>query len=115
MKTKFDIFKTFELFNKENMSILRDKIVEIILVEADNIFSKKNKKMFELDLKKNNSVQVTVMNDKGTFDLLSNTWKRYRTKQMELIKKELGAPAQPELPPPQDVMISLTNKHKATK
>lgn len=82
MKKSPDIFKTFELFNKESISILRDKIIKIILVEADNIFSGKNKKMFDLDFKKNNSVQISVFNDKKTYDLLSNTWKRYRNRQL---------------------------------
>lgn len=84
MSKKTDIFKTFEIFNKENISILKDKIVEIILVEADNIFLKATKKnMFELDFKKNNSVQVSVFNDKHAYDLLSNTWKRHKQKQLK--------------------------------
>ena len=83
MKKNTDIFKTFDVFNKDNISILKDRLIEIILIEADNIFSRKNKNMFELDFKKNNSVQISVYNDKETYDLLSNTWKRYRMKQIE--------------------------------
>ncbi|HSA06824.1 MAG TPA: hypothetical protein P5556_06570 [Candidatus Gastranaerophilales bacterium] len=83
---RFDILRTFELFNKENMSILRDKIVEIILVEADNIFSK-NKKIFDIDFKKDKSMQIAVFNDKQTYDLLSNTWKRHKMKSGNLNDK----------------------------
>lgn len=84
MEKKLNILKTFEVFNKENINILKDKIVEIVLVEADNIFSKATgRNMFELDFKKNNSVQISVFNDKETFDLLSNTWKRHKQKQLK--------------------------------
>ena len=37
---KFDILKTFEKFNRENLGVFANRMVEIILVEADNIFSK---------------------------------------------------------------------------
>jgi len=119
-RKKFDIIKTFEIFNKENMSILKNKIIEIILVEADNIFSipkqkwfsdlgkpesleinvisenritnsqptcYKNKKLFNVDFKKNNAAQISVFNDRRTYDLLSNTWKRHKMKQEKLNDK----------------------------
>ncbi|OGI03713.1 MAG: hypothetical protein A2Y25_08230 [Candidatus Melainabacteria bacterium GWF2_37_15] len=88
MKKSSDIYKTFEIFNKDNISILKDRLIEIILIEADNIFSRKNKNMFELDFKKNNSVQISVYNDKEMYDLLSNTWKRYKMKQIETNDKD---------------------------
>ena len=83
---KLDILKTFEIFNKENIGVLKDKIIEIILVEADNIFSN-NKHLFTLDIKKNNAVQISVLNDRKTYDLLSSTWKRHKMKQEKLNDK----------------------------
>lgn len=77
---KFDILKTFELFNKENINILKDTLIEIILIEADNIFAK-NKNLFNLDIKNNKTMQISVFNDKNTYNLLSNTWKRHKEKQ----------------------------------
>ena len=78
----FNIFKTFEKFNSESINILKDRIIEIILIETENIFSKPNKNLFEMDFKKNNSIQISIFNDKKTFDLLSNTWKRHKNKQL---------------------------------
>jgi phosphotransacetylase len=85
-KKKFDIIKTFEIFNRENMNVLKEKIVHIILVEADNIFSN-TKKMFEVDVKKGNSIQINVINDKSSYDFLSNTWQRYIRKQAQIVKE----------------------------
>lgn len=85
-RKKLDILKTFEVFNKESISHLKDKIIEIIMIEADNIFSN-NKKMFDVDLKENQSVQISVYNDNKTYDLLSNTWKRHKLKQEQLNDK----------------------------
>ncbi len=76
MRKKADIFKTFEMFNRESLNFFRDRLVEIVLIEADNIFARANKKMFDVDFKKNNSVQISVFNDKPTYDLLANTWRR---------------------------------------
>ena len=83
---KFDILRTFEKFNRENLGVFANRMVEIILVEADNIFSK-NKKMFNLDFKKDKSIQISVVNDKKAYDLLSNTWKRHKMKQDKLNDK----------------------------
>jgi len=77
-KRQFDIFKTFEIFNKESLSVLKDKLIEIVMLETDNIFTRRN--LFNIDFKKDESVQITVLNDRRTYDLLSNTWKRHKKK-----------------------------------
>ena len=77
-KRKFDILKTFEIFNKESFSVLKNKLIEIVMLETDNIFTRRN--LFNVDFKKDESVQITVINDKNTYDLLSNTWKRHKKK-----------------------------------
>ena len=84
-KRKFDILKTFEIFNRESLGILKDKLIEIVMLETDNIFSKKS--LFNIDFKKDDSVQITVINDRKTYDLLSNTWKRHK-KKVSAIKDE---------------------------
>jgi len=79
-KRKFDILKTFEIFNLESLSILKDKFLEIVMLETENIFSSNKNSFFNIDFKKDDSVQITVMNDRKTYDLLSNTWKRHKKK-----------------------------------
>lgn len=75
---RFNIFNTFDIFNAESISVLKDKLIEIVLIETDNIFATKN--LFNIDFKKNNNVQISIINDKTTYDLLSNTWKRNNKK-----------------------------------
>lgn len=77
-KKKFDILETFEIFNKESISVLKKVFIDIIMLETDNIFTNKN--TLCIDIKKDDSAQITVLNDKKTFDLLSNTWKRHKKK-----------------------------------
>jgi hypothetical protein len=86
-KRKFDILKTFEIFNMESLSILKDKFLEIVMLETENIFSSHKNNLFNIDLKKDDSVQITVINDRNTYDLLSNTWKRHK-KKINGIKNE---------------------------
>jgi hypothetical protein len=77
-KKPVDIFKTFEIFNKESLTVLRDKLIDIVMLETDNIFARNN--LFNVDFKKDNSVQITVINDRETYDLLSHTWQRHKKK-----------------------------------
>ncbi len=97
---KLDILRTFEIFNKESLGILKDKIIEIILVEADNIFSK-NKKIFDIDFKNDKSIQISVVNDKEAYNLLSNTWKRHKLKQGKLNDKDNKDTIFDQLPEPE--------------
>lgn len=65
----------------EALSILKDKFLEIVMIETENIFSSHNKNLFNIDFKKDDSVQITVINDRKTYDLLSNTWKRHNSRE----------------------------------
>lgn len=76
---KTGILRTFEIFNREHISQIKDKVIKIILVESENIFSK-NRKLFNIDLKSDNSPQVTIFNDKETYHLLSGVLKRQKLK-----------------------------------
>ncbi len=87
-KRKFEILRTFEIFNRESLSVLKDKFIEIVLIETENIFSKASINLFNVDLKKDDSVQITVINDNRTYDLLSNTWKRFNKKKNNGINDE---------------------------
>ncbi|MEI8389337.1 MAG: hypothetical protein WCG23_05575 [bacterium] len=86
-KRTFDILRTFEIFNRESLSILKDKFLEIVMLETENIFSSHKNQLFNIDFKKDDSAQITVINDKKTYDLLSNTWKRHK-KKINGIKNE---------------------------
>jgi len=91
VKKKFDIIKSFEIFNSEALSVIKDKIIEIVLIEAENIFSKHpamTNSLFNVDMKKDNSFQVTIYNDKKTYDLLSNTWKRQKLRKLKAKNEE---------------------------
>jgi len=86
-KRKLNILKTFEIFNREALSLLKDKFLEIVLLETENIFSSHHNNLFNIDFKKDDSVQITVINNRRTYDLLSNTWKRHK-KKINGIKNE---------------------------
>lgn len=55
-----NIFKTFETFLKEPLSILRDNFIQIVSVQTGNIFEKKP------------SCDVTVMKDKTQITIVNN-------------------------------------------
>jgi len=93
-KKKLDILKTFEIFNMEALSLLKDKFLEIVMIETENIFSSHRNNLFNIDFKKDDSVQITIINDSKTYDLLSNTWKRHNSrKKLNGIKNEKNNPS----------------------
>jgi hypothetical protein len=55
-----NIFKTFETFLKEPLSILRDNIIQIVSIQTGNIFENKP------------SCDVTVMKDKTQITVVNN-------------------------------------------
>lgn len=84
-QNKFDILKTFEIFNSQALTVLKNRLIEIVMLESDNIFAAK-KNLFSVDIKKDDSAQITIINDRETYDLLSNTWQRHK-KKVESVKK----------------------------
>ncbi len=96
---KLHILRTFEVFNKENLNLFKNNLIKIILIETENIFAN-NKKKFNIDFKKDNSVQVSVFNDIETYSLFSNTIKRYNTKNGNINDKNNKSGIFDQLPKP---------------
>ncbi len=80
-----NIFKTFEIFLKEPLSILRDNFVQIVSIQTDNIFE--HKPSIDVSLMKNKA-QLTVINNEKVYNLLSLVTGRARAKMMNEINKE---------------------------
>jgi phospholipase C len=100
-KKNFNIFNTFDVFSCEAMSILKDKIIKFVLIEADNFFipkfkgTEQNRKKFMCpvftsfeQVESNihaenideNTIYFSVLNNKRMYNLLTNSWRRYNDK-----------------------------------
>ena len=73
-----NIFKTFEIFLKEPLSILRDNFVQIVNIQTGNIFEQKPS--IDVSMLKNKT-QLTVINNEKVYNLLSIV--THRAKQKE--------------------------------
>ena len=73
-----NIFKTFEIFLKEPLSILRDNFIQIVSIQTGNIFE--NKPSIDVSLMKNKA-QFTVVNNEKLYNLLSLVNHRAKIKQ----------------------------------
>ncbi len=73
-----NIFKTFETFLKEPLSILRDNFIQIVSIQTENIFE--NKPSIDVSLMKNKA-QITVVNNEKLYKLLSIVNHRAKLKQ----------------------------------
>ena len=63
-----NIFKTFETFLMEPLSILRDNFIQIVSVHTGNIFE--NKPSVDVSMMKGKT-QITVVNNEKLYNLLS--------------------------------------------
>ena len=63
-----NIFKTFELYLKEPLSILRDNFIQIVSVQTENIFT--HKPSVDVSVM-NDKTQITVVNNEKLYNLLS--------------------------------------------
>ncbi len=63
-----NIFKTFEIFLKEPLSILRDNFIQIVSIQTGNIFE--HKPSVDVTLLKDKA-QITVVNNEKVYKLLS--------------------------------------------
>ena len=75
-----NIFKTFETFLKEPLSILRENFIQIVSIQTGNIFE--NKPSVDVTLGKDKT-QITVINNEKLYNLLSLVQYRARTKAKE--------------------------------
>ena len=81
-----NIFKTFETFLKEPLSILRNNWIQIVSLETDNIF--KNQPSCEVSVLKDRT-QITVVNNEKLYKFLSlvtHKTENLKEKQQSLIK-----------------------------
>ena len=73
-----NIFKTFETFLKEPLSILKENLIQIVSVQTGNLFE--NKPSVDVSVL-NNKTQLTVVNNEKMYKLLSIV--THRAKQKE--------------------------------
>lgn len=81
-----NIFKTFEIFLKEPLSILRDNFIQIVSIQTANIFE--NKPSIDVDMMKNKA-QITVVNNEKVYNLLSLAQHRAEQKK-RILEDEKG-------------------------
>ena len=72
-----NIFKTFETFLKEPLSILKDNFIQIVSLQTGNIFE--NKPSVDV-LSTKNKTQITVVNNEKLYNLLSLVNRRAQSK-----------------------------------
>ena len=77
-----NIFKTFETFLKEPLSILRDNFIQIVSIQTGNIFA--NKPSIDVSVTKDKT-QITVVNNEKVYNLLSLV--QYRAKNKKTAEK----------------------------
>lgn len=75
-----NIFKTFEIFLKEPLSILKDNFIQIVSIQTGNIFA--NKPSIDVSML-DNKAQITVVNNEKVYNLLSMAQHRAQLKRKE--------------------------------
>lgn len=71
-KRKFDILKTFDIFHSEVLSIIKENLIKFVHVETDNFFLAGS--AIKAELLKNKDFQVSVINNKNIYNLLTQAW-----------------------------------------
>lgn len=82
-----NIFKSFELFLKEPLSILRDNFIQIVSVQTGNIFE--NKPSIDVTMMKDKA-QITVVNNEKLYNLLSLVTAKAKKKEQESSNQKIG-------------------------
>ena len=75
-----NIFKSFETFLKEPLSILRDNFIQIVSIQTGNIFA--NKPSFDVTVMKDKT-QITVVNNEKLYKFLSIVTHKTNSKKEE--------------------------------
>ncbi len=78
-----NIFQTFELFLRKPISILKNGLVSIVHIKAENIFAGK---ALNVDML-NNKAQITVINNDKVYNLLKTVTYRVQ-KRKELLENK---------------------------
>ena len=79
-----NIFKTFETFLKEPLSVLKDNFIQIVSVQTGNIFE--NKPSIDVTMMKDKA-QITVVNNEKLYNLLSLVTAKAKKKEEESSSK----------------------------
>lgn len=78
--TKFDIRKSFEIFWREPLSILKEGLFQIVNIQtADNIFDKKP--AVNIDFMKDGRTQITVVDSDKMYNLFQTVLLKKRLKE----------------------------------
>ena len=86
---RINIFKSFELFLSQPLSIIRNRIIQICHVEAENV-DVRSKVQFNLS---DESAQINVYNSPKVYNLLSNViYKQKKMNQNDYDNKESKIP-----------------------
>lgn len=83
-----NIFKTFETYLKEPLSILRENLIQIISLQTGNIFE--NKPSVDVSFTKDKA-QITVVNNEKLYNLLSLVTHRAQKKLKDKEKEHESA------------------------
>ena len=75
-----NIFKTFETFLKEPLSILKDNFIQIVSLQTGNIFE--NKPSVDV-ISTKDKTQITVVNNEKLYNLLSLVTLRQQQKKQK--------------------------------
>ena len=78
-----NIFKTFEIFLKEPISILKENFIQIVSVNTENIFE--NKPSCDASITRDGA-QITVVNNDKLYNLLSMVM--YKSKQKQKLTQD---------------------------
>lgn len=80
-----NIFKTFETYLKEPLSILCDNFIQIVGIQTGNIFEQKS----SIDISVvNKKTQLTVVNNEKLYNLLSLVTHRTKLKKQEILEAD---------------------------
>ncbi len=79
-----NIFKTFETFLKEPLSILKENLIQIVSIQTGNIFE--HKPSVDISMLKNKA-QITVVNNEKLYNLLSLVTHKTNVKNLKEINE----------------------------
>jgi hypothetical protein len=85
-----NIFKTFETYLKEPLSVLRDNFIQIVSLQTGNIFE--HKPSVDVSLFKDRA-QITVVNNEKLYNLLSLVTNRVKKKAEKKEEEEYNESA----------------------
>ena len=81
-----NIFKTFEIFLKEPLSILKENFFQIVSINTGNIFE--NKSSLDVSIMKDKT-QITVVNNNNLYKFLSLVNHKVNSKKAEENQKSV--------------------------